>query len=499
MYKLLLLTAILQLTSPAFAKKKPLREEAVKEHAESVTEEAKIKDAKTGEVAPAKPSGAIEKTPEDKMVSADGSQAAIPVPLLVKFSGFAWVELEDSKNFGYNGTSGVQNFDSAQPQAHQNFSSFLTNLQLDIAKDKTNFTTVLEVGEMINGETTTGGAQGGRQKVMEIRNVYLTHEFSNAWNVKAGLLPLASDPNSFVVADHFSGAVAEYKTASTTSTVWTAKAYEDKPAATPTANAPKPDTYYGLSFQPQFSEASKLNAFVVLRRTNEQLYDPTSAGLVDGRSAYNWYGATYDLAMSERYSAQVTGILNASSFSGNTPGISDDVQSQLFDLKLKSTWKEQGFELLVEGLATSGATGGVDAASTKAVIGGRKNFNSSPGVGYLFTIATSDGADDAPGIAKESTIANLNQPEGLQVGMIKASQAFTDRFSGFLRAGTLRTATASALTGSSHLGDEVDVNLTYELSPGTQLQADYGYFKPGNYFQLKDAAHLFATRLKFAF
>lgn len=83
--------------------------------------------------------------------------------------------------------------------------------------------------------------------------------------------------------------------------------------------------------------------------------------------------------------------------------------------------------------------------------------------------------------------------------LVKASQTFNDKWSGFVRVGKLQTKAANAITGSRDLGNEVDLNATYELSPGTTLQVDYGYLKPGTFFEHKDAAQMLTTRLKFSF
>jgi hypothetical protein len=497
-------------TRPPIPENKPreaLPEKQVQSHVEAATKDAKIKDASTGEVAPALPSGRIVETPSDKGPDAakiikEDTKVEAPVPLNVKFSGFAWVENEDSRNFGYNGNSGIRNFDQSAAGSQHAFSSFLSNLQMDISKDKTNFTTVLEIGEIFNGEATSGGAQGGRVNIMEVRNAYLTHELNSSWSFKAGLLPLSSDPNGFIVSDHFSGAVAEYKSAGFSASLWSAKAFENKPGVVPgvTPNAKGiADQYWGLSTQPKFGENSKLTAYWVMRRNAENLVDPNTSTKFDGVSQYGWYGGTYDLTVNDHLALQGTGIYNDTKFS-SIDGLADSARGTLFDAKVIASWKPLGFELLFEGLATSGASDSVDATQGASIAGKRQGFNSpDPGSAYLFTIATSDGADDAPGAPKESIIAHLSQPEGLQIVLVKASQTFNDKWSGFVRVGKLQTKAASAVTGSRDLGNEIDLNATYELSPGTTLQVDYGYLKPGTFFEQKDAAQMLTTRLKFSF
>jgi hypothetical protein len=477
-------------------------EEAVQSNASSVKQEAKVKDAGTGEVAPAKPSGTIEVPHVDKVISTDaqtGAQVEKEIPVNIKFSGFAWVENEDSQNFGYNGASAIPNFDSSASQSQQSLATFFSNLQMDISKDKTNFTTILEIGEMINGEVSSGGVQGGRKTVLEVRNAYLTHAFDSRWSLKAGLLPLSSDPNAFIIADHFTAAVVDHKQERFTASLWSAKGASNKPGLTQASTSPafaNADQYWGVSLQPKISESSNLNAYAVIRKSHESLLNTNTSADIVGRTQSTWYGATFDQALNDRFSFQVTGILNNVKFAGPDDTNSESYRSHLFDAKFIAAWKDKGFGLLVEALATPGASNTTDATG-KTVLGSRRGF-SSVGPAYLFTIANSDGVDDAPGTAKETTIASLNQAEGLQVALVKASQAFTDKLSGFVRVGTLRTAAPSS-TGSSHLGDEVDLNATYELSPGTTLQMDYGYFKPGPFFEKREAAHLMSTRLKFSF
>ncbi|RYZ86670.1 MAG: hypothetical protein EOP06_14070, partial [Proteobacteria bacterium] len=390
-------------TVPTAAKEKVLDEAKVKEHSDSVSDQATIKDAATGEVAPAKPSGQIQAPPVDKMVNANtGTTVALPVN--VKFSGFAWVENQDSKNYGYDGISGVENFNSAPANSHQSFSSMLSNLQFDFSKDKTNFTTILEAGEIYGGEATSGGVQGGRKSILEVRDVFLTHELNSSWNFKVGLMPISSDPNSFIIADHYSAGVLNYNVSDFKASVWVAKAFGNKPGVTvAAATYANPDQYLGASFQPTLGESAKLTAYVVTRRFTDNVFNATAGAAGAGKAESNWYGATYDKAFGEVFSAQATGIYNAGKFAATDDTFTDSYNAYLANLQLKADFKDVGTSVLLQGLMTSGGSDSVDGATKAGIAGSRKGFSSpDPGAAYLLTVATSDGADDAPGAPTES-------------------------------------------------------------------------------------------------
>jgi hypothetical protein len=134
------------------------------------------------------------------------------------------------------------------------------------------------------------------------------------------------------------------------------------------------------------------------------------------------------------------------------------------------------------------------------ILGKRKSFQSPADVGYLLTIATSDGADDAPGSKKSgSVIAPLSQPEGLRMAVAAVNLTMNKYFSGFVRYGYIQSEKQSSLA-SRAIGQETNLGLLYQLSPSSILQADYARFAPGDFYShTKSVANMTAVRMKMTF
>lgn len=430
--------------------------------------------------------------------------AASETPLTFKASGFAHVEWEQTANFGYNGTStgqgNITNFDSTQANNKQSVVSLLSNVQFDLSKDKTTLTSILEVGEILDGESASGGSVGGRAKILEIRNLYLTQAFDANWTFKAGLMTLQSDPNAYVVADHYSSALVSYSKDNISANVWRAKAANNKPGLSTTSTSfVNPDNYTGFWIQDQFNDSHKGHLYGVYRNTTENLWDSTGAAQVQGATNYSWLGLTFDHTFAEGVTLNWTAIGNQGSWKADSGSLSDTYSASLLDARFGYSVKKWNTDFVLEGMSTTGASDQVSSAGGGlSSIGKRKSFAAN-GVSYLLTIATSDGLDEAPGVPKESVIGGINQSEGLQIVVLKANTTFSDKWSGFIRYGSVKSATVSSTTNSNNLGSEVDVQATYQLSKGALLQFDGAIFSPGSYFTKKDAAQFFGTRWKFSF
>ena len=442
--------------------------------------------------------GAEVKAPEVPAAAAAGGDA----PLTFKASGFAHVEWEQTSNFGYNGTGtgqgNITNFDATQANNKQSVVSFLSNVQFDLTKDKTTMTTIFEVGEILDGESASGGAVGGRAKILEVRNMYLTQAFDANWSLKAGLLALQSDPNAYVVADHYSSALLGYTKDNITASLWRGKAANNKPGLSTTSSSyVNPDTYTGFWIQDQFNDSHKGHLYGVYRNTTENLWDNTGSASVQGASNYSWLGVTFEHTLAEGLTFNWTAIGNQGSWKADSGSLTDTYSASLYDAKIGYSVKKWNTDFTLEGMGTTGASDQTSASGI-ATIGKRKSFAAN-GVSYLLTIATSDGLDEAPGVPKESIIGGINQAEGLQVVVLKANTTFNDKWSGFVRYGTVKSAANSSATNSSALGTETDIQATYQLSKGALLQFDGAIFSPGSFYAKKDAAQFFGTRWKFSF
>lgn len=457
--------------------------------------EVKTTDVKTSELKT--PEATLAKEPEPDVSDA---------PISFKVAGFAHIEFESTSNFGYDGTDtgqgNIPNFDSSQANSKQAVSSLLSNVQFDISKDKTTLTTNFEVGEILNGEANSGGSVGGRARILEVRNFFLTQNFDENWTLSAGLQPLQSDPNAYVVSDHYSSASLSYQNDSFNGSLWTAKSEDNKPGLSPATATPdepfvQPDVYSGFWLQNQFSESLKAHLYGVQRRTNESLYDEVGGVPDQGASTYNWLGVTVENKFSDEVSLSVSAITNQGNWKSDSSGLSDTYTAALVNAKLDYSLKNWSFA--IEGLSTTGASDQVSSlGGGLSSIGKRKSFAAN-GVPYLLTIATNDGVDEAPGVPKESIIGGINQAEGVQIMVLKACTILNDKWSGFIRYGVVNAAQKSSTTDSSAMGTEIDIQASYQLSKSALLQIDGAIFTPGSFYLKKDAAQFLGLRWKFSF
>ncbi len=91
-------------------------------------------------------------------------------PFKFKASGWGVAENETLENFGDGVAS---NFDKNDPNNSTSDTNLLLNLNFEATKDNLKLTSILEVGEIFFGDSTTGGAQGTRQKNIEVRELNL--------------------------------------------------------------------------------------------------------------------------------------------------------------------------------------------------------------------------------------------------------------------------------------------------------------------------------------
>lgn len=463
--------------------------------AEANVIEVKSSEVKTSEIK--SPEIALAKEPESKESDA---------PISFKVAGFAYIEFESTSNFGYDGTDAGQgnipNFDSSQANSKQSVGSLLSNMQFEVSKDKTTLITNFEVGEILNGDVNSGGSVGGRARIVEVRNFFLTQNFDENWTASAGLQPLQSDPNAYIVVDHYSSLSLNYQNDRFNGSLWAAKSADNKPGlspATATADEPyvQPDTYSGFWLQNQFSESLKAHLYGVQRRINESLFDEVGAGADQGASTYNWLGVTVENKFSEEASVSVSAITNQGSWRSDNSGLSDTYTATLLNAKIDYSLKNWIFSL--EGLSTTGASDQVSGlGGGLSSIGKRKSFAAN-GVLYLLTIATNDGVDEAPGVPKESIIGGINQAEGVQIMVLKACTILNDKWSGFIRYGSVNAAQSSSTTNARAIGTEIDVQASYQLSKSAILQIDGAIFTPGSFYVKNDTAQFLGLRWKFSF
>lgn len=425
-------------------------------------------------------------------------------PLVFKFSGFAWVEGESSRRFGYDAGSSTQtaqpNFTAATGSPSQSNFNFFSNLNFEIAKDRTRLVSILEIGETFFGDSSTGGAVGARSSsLLEVRNLYLVQQVSEPIEARAGLITTASDPRSFIFNDHIASVQGAWKSDRLEAFLWYGSAAANRVGASRSL-----DRYLGFSSGLPVAGSSKVSLFGLYRaKANEEFAfdDGTGTGTfttASGDVGTYWAGATADAPEIGPLSAQGTVIgswTRAKVGAANT----DTLSAYLADAKLTYNWEAPQLKFTLEGLGTSGAKGVVESTTGKPVFGKRKGFPSPVGASYLLTVATSDGVDDAPGSPKQSILGSLSQDEGLRIGVFTVSANVTKRMTCFGRVAKLATAEGSTTTTSTDYGEELDAGAVYQLTPSATFQLDYGRFKPGNFFAEKQAADLFAAKIKYSF
>lgn len=462
-------------------------------------------DLEPGAETPTREAGEDVKPPRHEEESKETSSpkpdsSGLSQDLQVQWSGFAWVEHESSENFGYDGDSTTTNFDSNQQDSKKSFTDIFANLQLDLQKRKSKLTSVFEVGEMVFGDSSSGGQIGGMSSnVFEVRNLFLTQSFNPTWTFEAGLLPLSSDPGGLIISDNFSAlrlnSIKDQEGQVETS-LWLAQAVDKSPQRDASqTTVPEKDRYLGVNLKLSSSKTSNFDLYLINRVTRENFLNRDLSQSVKGNSTYSWVGFTFSLEPDEDKNLQVSSILNQKSFSSDNKSDNNTAYLAL----VRGTVGLFGIRFGGDALYTSGQKNS-PAAGNDEIIGERGGFTSpAPGASYLLTLTTSDGADDAPGRTKESVIGSHSQREGLQVYVLRAEKTWGDHLSTLVRFGILQSTELSSTTGSRNMGWEWNIQASYKIDEASEFQFDAAQFKPGDFYSTRDTAQLIAARIKSTF
>ncbi len=419
-------------------------------------------------------------------------------PIEFKYSGFATIEHERSSRYGYDvggkGLTAIPNFTSG----NNTTDTFFSDINFSLHKDRSTLQTILEIGEIYFGDSASGGGQGARQSIVKVRDIYLDHQFTTDLEAKAGVINSSTDPRTFIYSDHTSAAHLSYQSNLYNALVWYGIAQKNMPSATTALK----DRYASLQLNFNFLTGIKNTLYYVFRNQGGVNYaNETTPGnfntvVADGKS--HWVGLTFEYAGLDPFLVEATYIANWNQFPGATGVAANTSNSYLADLKMGYTFAKPQITLSVEGLMTPGAKAAVDPATGNKVITKRKGFSSPISASYLLTVATNDGVDDAPGTPKQSVIGSLGQDEGLRIFVGTISSNLTKSFTLFTRFGTLSSAAESS-SGSKEMGQEYDIGSIYQLTPATNITFDFGYFKPGTFFQNRNAATLGSLKYKLTF
>ncbi len=424
-------------------------------------------------------------------------------PLKFKASGYAAIEFERLNGFGFAGVNSLPNMPVAVQGSRlfQNF-NLLSNVNIDVSRDQTTLSTVLEVGEVYFGDYTTGGARyipGGEQQdrraIIELRNFFLTHEFTDRVNVQGGIMALSSDPRAFIFSDHLPGFKVNYKDDQYELNLMYAIGQRKRQGVdySKATNALFANHEWVTGVQFVSISPSKVKSTLYGTVYGVDSQDVVlSDGLTHEKAQLSsyWLGGTFDFGEQNAFNAQLSLIGNWSNTQAQTE--KHEYFSYLINGKMNFLWEAPNVNFGLEGLLTPG--------SSSSALGSKKSFQSTTGAHYMYTIAGSDGWDDAVGSARDYIIAPTNLTEGLIATALTISPSLSKKFTSLFRFGTMETVAKQAATGSKHFGEEADAEFTFQLSPSTNLQMDYARFFPGAYFgNSVSAVDSATTRVKFAF
>ncbi len=421
-------------------------------------------------------------------------------PLKFKASGFTSIEYESLRGFGFAKINQLPNISGVAIADQSTASDFnlLSNISFDISRDQTTLSTVLEVGEIYFGDSGTSGArsvpgtdQQDRKGIIEIRNFYLTHEFNNRLNVQGGILAISSDPRAFVYSDNAAGFKLNYKADLYDGFVYFAQGFKNSPtiSSRPVTGMEKNEWTGGFSASGAFFGGLKSTLFGTFDHS-DNLSVTDSAGSETAQTSSYWLGTTLDMGSQDAVSGQLSLIGNWNQTLA--PSDKEIYSSYLLDGKLGFMWEAPRINFSLEGLLTPGSTDGA--------LGHRRAFASQTGTHYLFNVVGSDGWDDAPGSAREYVVGPTNLQEGMRVIALTATSSINKNFTSYLRGGYIATAAEQSVTQSKHFGTEYDAGATYQITPSTSWQFDFGAFLPGKYFAENLApVYLGATKIRFNF
>ncbi len=423
-----------------------------------------------------------------------------PSAVQVKASGYLALEHEITKRYGYENlaTNPQANFRSQEPQSYQRNTNILSNFGIEVSKDKTTAVGLFEIGELYYGR---GGAiQGARQtNVFEVRNLHLTHALSDVVSLKGGIIPTNSDPRAFVFSDHLASIQAAYTTSLTDGNFWYGGAN-----STSVGTKPRDErTYFGWNSNLKTISGFRPTLFWVHQNhINEQFAVSNGSGGYDtfgSDFAYNWIGAHVVVDRFAPVTWEATGIYLSGK--GKVIQRPESLNSYLLNSKLSYSISPWSTVFSLEGVMTPGAEG-VNNGTTP-ILGKRKAFYSPVDTSYMMTIATSDGADDAPGSTKSMPAGGLSTAEGLRMAIVSVTTKPSDDWTVLARAGYLGSAHKSSAYGKK-IGVEFDLQASYQWTPSTAFQFDYARFEPGSYFDSRgyfkfDAAELMTLKTKFSF
>ena len=408
-----------------------------------------------------------------------------------KFSGWLIGEHESFENFGDGVTT---QFSNSDPYSRQQDTNLLANFQFNATKGTVMFQSILEVGEVFFGDSSTGGNQGLRKNNIEVRNLFVQEEFTKDWFFQLGLLSFSSDPRGFILADHYAGAMLRHEADGVASNLWYADATDSKPGTT--ANK---DSYLGLNYDQKYNKKDSFSGFAVYRSTRESFVDTdTVTSLANGKSEYAWLGANSISKDLGGLNLEINAIVSQSKFTATT-GQTDSNMGWLAHFKLDADAGD-GWNFALDGLGTSGAND--SRSGTSQVLGKRKNFASpNPSSAYLLTVVTNDGNDLAPGslLQPANVIGRLDLDEGLRLFIATINKTFGEKIETYIRYGKINSSVKRLSTGSDDFGSEIDLHLSYKSTANTSWILDWGSFMPGSFFASKDTANLTSLKYKLDF
>jgi hypothetical protein len=412
---------------------------------------------------------------------------ALHVPGKFNAEGFVQTEWEDGNNMGSDGSRITTTpFDSHDNTDRITEGNTFGNLGFTWEIDGTGVHMILEFGEYTAGLANSSGQLGADNSDIEVKNLYIDHDFGNGWKMSAGIQGVAADPRSFVMDDDQSALTLEYA-ASENLKFWGYVAETD----TGTSRRRTDDqTFWGMNAEIKIKDFMLTPFWIHLKdrtTTNQDtvidfeglqiIWEITDKWTLEGQGIYN-HGRTLE--------------------TGAFSNLHTSLQGNLSDLKLSYAPDSLLTNLSAEWLHTSGGS----SRSATTTENGRQSFFQSqdPQVSYLLNIVDSDGADDAPGTQKVAQV-NLANPQGLNIVVLEANWKANDKINGYLRQGWITSDVGDSIngTGTKYIGRESDAGIEYTINDHLKLKLDYGYLHTGSFFDPHSDAYLFTSALRFDF
>lgn len=251
--------------------------------------------------------------PKPEVLPLDGTKPE-EAPVTFKYSGFVALEYEKTEGYG---------FDVEDPD-QGNF-NVLSNINFELSRDRNHLTAILEVGEIFSGDDESGGRIGaGGNGSIELRNLYLTHDFYESLSLKGGRVTTNSEPRGFIFSDHIFSMQLAYKSDLSEGIIWYGDAKSNRPQNSQATTEERfSDEYFGSSGTLGFLSRFKCTGFSLYRKYRAKTDQiDTGDGDFSASADLYWVGGTIDYDGLNPIAFQGTYIFNWGHVGANSDTVS---------------------------------------------------------------------------------------------------------------------------------------------------------------------------------